>query len=109
MSDKERDDQNGCQFEGGAIGSEPAGDVGHGKKSFHGGPALREGSHPARGIEVMRRGFGALVLLLGSALVYEGSTESRSRMGTGLGLLLLLAGSSLVLDLPPEGEGGPTP
>jgi hypothetical protein len=57
----------------------------------------------------MSRGFGALVLLLGSALVYEGSAESRSPMGTGLGLLLVLAGSSLVLDLPPEGDGRPTP
>jgi hypothetical protein len=57
----------------------------------------------------MRRGFGALVLLLGSALVYEGSSESDSPMGTGLGLLLMLAGSTLVLDLPPQGEGRPTP
>jgi hypothetical protein len=56
----------------------------------------------------MRRGFGALVLLLGSALVYEGS-ESRSSIGTGLGLLLVLAGSSMVLDLPTAGEGEPTP
>lgn len=52
----------------------------------------------------MHRGVGALLVLLGSAMVYEGSAQARSPVGAGLGLLLVLTGSSLVLDPPAEAK-----
>lgn len=64
--------------------------------AFHQDPPLH-----ARGAErtdAMHRGVGALLVLLGSAMVYEGSAQARSPVGAGLGLLLVLTGSSLVLD-----------
>jgi hypothetical protein len=55
----------------------------------------------------MRRGVGALLVMLGAALVYEGSASARSEVGAGLGLFLVLTGSSLVLDLPTEDRPAP--
>jgi hypothetical protein len=55
----------------------------------------------------MHRGVGALLVMLGAALVYEGSASARSEVGAGLGLFLVLAGSSLVLDVPPEERPAP--
>lgn len=51
--------------------------------------------------------FGVLLLAVGSALVYDESSKTRTALGAGLGLLLLLAGSSLALDLPPEASDAP--
>ena len=48
----------------------------------------------------MRQGLGVLLLVVGSALVYDDSPEGGSSVGAGLGLLLVLAGSGLVLDRP---------
>jgi len=48
----------------------------------------------------MRQGLGVLLLVVGSALVYDDSSNGDSPVGAGLGLLLVLAGSGLVLDRP---------
>jgi hypothetical protein len=58
-------------------------------------------------MDTMRRGVGALLVILGAALVYDGSTSTRSEVGAGLGLLLVLAGSGLVVDLPPAERPAP--
>jgi hypothetical protein len=55
----------------------------------------------------MQRGVGALLVMLGAALVYDGSSSTRSEIGTGLGLLLVLTGTGLVLDVPPDGRPAP--
>lgn len=57
--------------------------------------------------EFMYQVFGVLLLAVGSALVYDESSKTRTALGAGLGLLLLLAGSSLALDLPPEASDAP--
>ena len=71
---------------------------------FHSDPSI---GREAKGIDAMHRGVGTLLLILGSAFVYEGSSTDRSPVGAGLGLFLVLAGSSLVLDLPPPEQPAP--